>query len=348
MDTEAIERLRADVQRNCDVSDARHGREYGLCSYLMKMREYYRWEKGLTFSAPLAKDAVGEWLTRRESLWADLGEAEFEPVRVAGRAYDPFDTAAVNRGLQGSGLVYSGGLGHGGRPHFFLGELERRDEENACSVFVSGRELARDLAAPPAMSQGGTIVVRRESLRRMLWEKLEGWQWRRPDNALGRAFGCYAFDTDLQGSLDRMAEDELELVLLHERGEVAAGRWLGDRWNDMLLDLAGTPAELAARAVRDHLADCLCTLPGLATTGRDSSVHFYRGNLTGFRELLFPAFAEAYGAWLEDGSPAHLERVAKAGEAHWKGMAGEVLDLHGERGAEAAPAIAELSKARRL
>ena len=37
------------VQRNCDISDARHAGEYGLCTFLLKMREYYRWENELPF-----------------------------------------------------------------------------------------------------------------------------------------------------------------------------------------------------------------------------------------------------------------------------------------------------------
>lgn len=35
------------VQYNCHISDARHGADYSLCIYLMKMREYYRWEQRL-------------------------------------------------------------------------------------------------------------------------------------------------------------------------------------------------------------------------------------------------------------------------------------------------------------
>ena len=348
MNGQEIDRIRADVQRNCHVSDARHGGEYGLCSYLMKMREYYRWEKGLTFSAALPKEAVGEWLTEREKLWADLGDAEFEPVVIGGREYDPFDSASINRTLLEQGLVYSGGLGHGGKPHFFLGELERAAEESACSVLVSGRELARDLAAPPAMSQGGTIVVRRESLRRVLWEKLESWRWRRPDNALSRAFACYDFEADLHGALDRMADDELELVLLHEQGEVIAGEWLGDGWNAMLTDLEGSPAELVARAVRDHIADCVLTLPRLVDSGRRSSIHFYLGNLQGFRELLFPSLKAGYEAWIREASLARLERVAREGERHWKGVAEEMLRMHGELGARAGAGIMTLSEACRL
>ena len=314
----------------------------------MKMREFYRWEKGLAFSASLAKEAVGEWLTERESLWADLGDADFEPLAIEGREYDPFDSAAINRHLSGEGLVYSGGLGHGGKPHFFLGELERHADEGACSVFVSGRELARDLAAPPAMSQGGTIVVRRESLRRMLWEKLESWQWKRPENALSRAFGCYDFESDLQGSLDRMAEDELELVLLHERGEVIAGEWLGDDWDSMLIDLVGTPAELVARAVRDHIADSLSTLPKLTGMNRHSSIHFFIGNLNGFREALFPSLKAEYAAWVEGRSLKPLNGAAEQGEAHWKSVAREMMALHTERGADSVSEIMGLSESRRL
>ena len=41
------------VQRNCDVVDARYGGDYGMCTYLLKMRELYRWEQGLPLGAPL-------------------------------------------------------------------------------------------------------------------------------------------------------------------------------------------------------------------------------------------------------------------------------------------------------
>jgi hypothetical protein len=30
------------VQRNCDISDARHAGDYRICTFLLKMREYYR------------------------------------------------------------------------------------------------------------------------------------------------------------------------------------------------------------------------------------------------------------------------------------------------------------------
>ncbi|HSP01523.1 MAG TPA: hypothetical protein VLN90_08695, partial [Thioalkalivibrio sp.] len=35
--------LRQSVQRNCDIADARHAGNDTLCTYLLKMREFYRW-----------------------------------------------------------------------------------------------------------------------------------------------------------------------------------------------------------------------------------------------------------------------------------------------------------------
>jgi hypothetical protein len=51
------------VQRNCDIADAQFAGNYSLCTYLLKMREFYRWERGLPFSAALDRQAVGDWVS---------------------------------------------------------------------------------------------------------------------------------------------------------------------------------------------------------------------------------------------------------------------------------------------
>lgn len=345
MNQQQVQALTATVQRNCDISDARHGGDYSLCVYLMKMREYYRWEKRLPFGAALEKDSVGDWLAAREQLWERIAEEDLGPIEIAGRRYDPFDAEAINAALGPEGLVYSSGLGNQAKPHFFLGELERRDDNGGCSVYVAAGEYARDLTAPPAMSRGTSIFLRRESLRRMLWEKLESWRWSRPDNALGRAFACYDFDADLEGSLDAMADREIDNALLHEQGEVQAGERLGDGdWNAMLLDLGQTPAELMARAVRDHLADSLVTLPHLlerlgADGEQRAALHFYIGNLTHLRKSLFPSLGTAYEQWRAHRDPGPLAAAAERGRDHWEALGREMLALHRARGAEAAGPI---------
>ncbi len=329
MTPEQLASLTESVQYNCDVSDARHGGDYSLCVYLMKMREYYRWEHKLPYGARLGKDAVGDWLAAREERWESLEAADLRPLSIAGRDYDPFDTDAVNTRLADDGLVYSSGLGNGAKPHFFLGRLQQRVSRGGYTVYVADGEFARDLTAPPAMTRGNSIFLRRESLRRMLWERLESWRWNRPDNALGRAFACYDFDGDLEGSLDAMTDRELDNAMLHEQGEVEAGRLLDDAaWNAMLADLIGTPAELAARAVRDHLADALVTLPRLAAQGDVPALHFYVGNLNNMRKHLFPSLAEAYDAWHESGGTEPLARLATQGRSHWLALGRDLLARH--------------------
>ena len=344
MEKMAIEEICASVQMNCYISDARYGSEYGLCTYLMKMREYFRWERGLGYTGAIDKDEVGDWLSERENLWKGLEDREYGSIKLDDDEFDPFNSELINAVLNPYGLVYSGGIGRFGRPHFFLGELERRVDYPGYSLMVSGRELARDLTAPPAMTRNRVIYLRREALRQMLWEKLESWRWHRPDNPLGRAFSCYEFDLDLEGSLDRMTEDELGQVLLHEQGECLAGDWLGEEWNLMLADLSHTPAELAARAVRDHLADCWVTLPETIESARNSSLHFLVGNLNAMRKTLYPGLRHAYDRWVEDADNSQLKSVTEEGLDHWKTVAREMLELHAKKGRDAASSIAKLAE----
>jgi hypothetical protein len=313
------------VQRNCHISDARHGGDYGLCTYLLKMREFYRWENGLDYSAALANESVGEWLTAREALWESLSEDEFTPLPFRDMEFDPFDVERINRELEPLGLVYSAGYGAKNKPLFFLGHLERREDPGGVRVWVAGRELARDLMAPAAMSQGDRIYIRQESFRRLLWEKLENWRWHKPDNALGRAFSYYDFEDNLELALDRMLEKELDAVLLHEQGEHLAGLELGASWNGLLSDLGHSPAELMARAIRDHWADCRVTLPTLLQREDAASIHFYVGGLNGMRKELFPRLTSAYAQWHESGDWGLLYRCVEAGERHWAALAKQLL-----------------------
>jgi hypothetical protein len=342
MKEQTIRELARSVQQNCHISDARHGADYSLCVYLMKMREYFRWEMKLPLGAALGKEQVETWLQAREELWEQLVDAQMGSIEIEGAHFDPFDADGINERLEPHGLVYSAGLGNNAKPHFVLGDLERRTRAGSCDVLVVAAERARDLTAPPAMSLDHNIFVRRESLRRMLWEKLEGWRWSRAENALGRAFACYDFEHALDSSLDTMTDREIDVVLLHEEGEHAAGTRLGTAWERMLMDLVDTPAELMARAVRDHLADCLVTLPALVEQGANASLHFFLGNLTNMRKEIFPGLDRAYAQWLASGDREPLGVIAEAGRSHWDRLARAMIDLHRENGEQAPKRIREL------
>jgi len=333
--------LTATVQKNCHISDAQFAGDYTLCVFLLKMREFYRWEHHLPFTGALPRDEVGRWMQERERMWETLESSAFESVRLTDRSVDPFDSESINRTLVPLGYVYSAGYGRFGKPHFFLGRLHEARERDGVTVYISSCEYARDLVAPPAMTLGNNVFLRQESLRRVLWERVEEWQMHRKNEAMRRAIGGYGFDADIESALDRMTAAETESVILHELGEARAEQLLGPEWPQMLGSLARTKAEVFARAVRDLLADCLATLPGLIDRHNEPALHFYFASLTDLRRHLFPEAATAYEAWTQ-GDRHALVRLVESGRNRWLETAHAVLDLYRRHGPQAGAQIETL------
>jgi hypothetical protein len=334
-----ISGLLADVQHNCHISDALHARNYSLCIYLLKMREFYRWEQGLPFRAPLPKEPLGVWLNEREALWEQLESSSFAPLQLhIGEAHSPFENRTINQQLEQAGLVYSGGY-VGAKPHFFLGELERVERRRGTTIYISGHELARELTAPPAMSLDNTIYLRRESLRRMIWEKLEEWGWSDPDRAIARSAAYYDFKGHFDSALDTMTSDELDTLLQHELGEIEIGEELGAQWEEMLSLLPRSRAEYQLRAIRDHWVDCQYTLPSLLEEGRESSLHFFMANFTALRREIFPELELAYRQWLSGNGTQRMKEVLLAGAERWRNEAEYALTLFRQYGEETKPIL---------
>lgn len=324
------------VQRNCHIADARHAREMTLCNYLLEMRGFYRWEHAVPLAQALPRHELGSWISEREALWDELQVDSLELLRVGGQSYDAFDVDAVNAALVPQGLVYGGGYGRFGKPHFFLAQLERHERRQGLRLFVSGCEFARDISAPPATLLKGAVYLRRDALRRWLWEKAEVWGVRKADGALNSALECYGFAADAEAGFERMVEREAETLILHELGEAMAEPLLGPAWQDLIASFTGRRAEIVARAVRDNLADCLSTLPRLIESNAVCSIHFHFANFEGMRGALFPLLAQAYRRWRETGNLESLREAARTGSAHWHDAARSLLRLH-----QSDPAAAE-------
>lgn len=316
------------VQTNCYINDARHAQDMTMCTYLLEMRQFYRWEHSLPYSQRLPKDDLGSWLTEREALWEGLEDQGYRPVPVASGLRDPFEADKINADLVPEGYVYGGGLGRFHRPHFFLAKLYRNEERQGFTVLTADCEYARDLIAPPAAMLNRTIYLRREAVQDFLWSKVEEWGWKRQDNALGRALAFYDFENDPDGSLERMTDAEGEAMILHELGEGLAGDLLGEaRWQEILAGCTRHKPEIVARAVRDHLADCLTTLPTLLERGMDSGIHFYFGNFSGMRAKLFPLAYQAYREGVESGDWRRLGDAVHRGREHWERVARRIVQV---------------------
>lgn len=328
------------VRQNCHISDARFAGDLTLCTFLLKMRELYRWEQSIPLTHDLVRSAVGDWMNARGRLWDGLETAPYQPIPLPGGAADPFDSARIDAELLPRGYVYSGGYGRGCKPHFFLGESIRREQRHGFDIHISGRELARDLEAPPGMYLDRRVFVRTEALRRWLWERYEEWRWNKKNEALGRAVAAYPFADAPEAALDAMTATELESVVLHELGEARVGAELGQAWEALLAETLGGRAEIMVRAVRDLHADCLSSLPGLVERGDPAAIHFYFANFVGMRRKLAPELFAAYARWLDTADMRGLADAASAGLVRWRDTAHELLVLHAALG-DAAPAEIE-------
>ncbi len=332
------------VQTNCHIADARHAADLSLCTFLLQMREFYRWEKGLPLGAALSRDAVGQWLARREAQWAELEDSDFVRLPAAGgETFDPFDVAGLNARLQPRGLVYGAGLVGPQRPVFFIAELDSLQRlEEGITLQVCGREFARSLLAPPAALQGDGIVLRRESMARWLWEKFEALGLKKLDGPFRAVSRAYGLEEDFHAALPRLLDEQSHTLVLHEVGEHRAGRWLEPGWAVMRLALHERRAELLVRAVRDHIADFTHTLPTLLADGSAASIHFWFAGFDGLRRQLFPSLVDAYKAWCAGDAGQALQGDIGRGALHFTRLAEQVLALHARHGAQAGRHIESL------
>ena len=298
-----------------------------MCIYLLKMREYFRWEKGYSFAATLDQSELGDWLCRREATWESIRNQSFQPLYIGGRAFDPFDTDAINCDLLPYGYIYSGGIGAKSIPHFFIAEYESQSSYKEYQVLVSAKEYARDVTAPPGMSLAKTIFIRKESLKRMIWEKLNEWYWQRPRNAMAVALSYYDFDNNLEAALEQMTAVETETVLLHEIGELEAHRCLREDWHRILERSNASKLGLLVRAMKDNLADSIALLPALVSQRKSASIHFYIANMSAMRKALFPELIKVYEDWMQYKDFSILESLLLPAEQHWQETARDLLEL---------------------
>lgn len=329
MDETAVARLVAAVQRNCDLADAHHAREKSLCTYLLGMREFFRWSEHLPLGASLDKGDLRRWITERERGWDERREkdnAEFESLPVNG-GLDPFDEAGANQRLAAHGLVYGAGIGLFGAPTFFLGTRQSEEYRSGATLLVADRELARGMTAAPATSRGGTIIVRVDALRRWLWTRAEAAQRNDRERTFATVLDAYDVGDGTAVAVERMARGEVETLVLHELGELRAGQLLGGQWESMLEAVGDPRTELTLRAVRDLLADCLVTLPELMAREARASLLFWFATFDGLRRALAPDLAGAYCNESSRVDVSALQKSVQSGREYWLAAADDLCSL---------------------
>ncbi len=329
----ALDRLVQQIQRNCDISDAQHSGIFSICGLALRLRDLFKWERGLEPWEEGDPTAVLEWIGVREAYWETLVGSEPGELAVEGRSVDPFDTATVNAALAPHRLYYGAGYARGLKPTFFLAAIEKEQDIEGCRVYRLGQERCRDLLTLPALSQNGTILLRRRSAGSLLWDQIvyAAPSAQRSLDAALRACGIAdRRPSELRRQWDDLLRVQEEIHLHHELGEVHESGFRSECWREIIGAFPSTRIELLARHVKDLLADThpLGPLCHLARTRNAAGLNLYLVFADRLTRNLFPALAPAADELLRTGDWAALERAVAAGRAAARQYADTIVSVY--------------------
>jgi hypothetical protein len=310
--------LSRQVLENCAISDARFAGHYSICGLALRLRDLYKWEKGLEPWVEEDPPVLLEWIGGKQEEWEGLVERDFAALTVSGTAYDPFDVSGINGVLEGEGLFYGAGYVHSLKPSFFLARLEEVRQVDGYPVYVLGRELARDLVTVPALSQEERVFVRREAAKLFLWNQIFFIRKSGRD-ALAVAMKACGLDKetlkDAGATVTALAAAEMESYIHHELGEIRETTFDRQVWRDLIAAFPHTPLELLARTVKDMLADTNehGRLHYIAREKKTASLALYVAFLDGLRQELFPDLKEAFRELVQTGNWRVVEEARDRG-----------------------------------
>ncbi len=324
------------VKRNCDVSDARFGRQYSMCGLLLRLRNLYKSEHGVPPWEEPDSGPMLEWVAAREQSWEDLEAEDLLPLRIDGLELDPFDVETVNDRLAPAGYAYAAGYGPFLKPTFVLGELLSRRQRHGLDCLVIGRELARDLSFAPAMRQGEVIIGRSGAMRFFFWDRVS-----EPSGSTARymAAGLRYCGLDLAeirrrpaehaGAVDEVCTAEVETYLAHEQGEARDDTLDLTAWQQAIADHAATEIELLARTLKDLLADThdQGLLAHVRDAERPASLLFYLAFVPMLHRLLLPEVVAAGERFVTRPDWGELTRARDEARPRIVGLARQLFDL---------------------
>lgn len=294
-----MDKLIKTVKLNCHISDANYWGYFSICGLLIRLRDLYRAEKGLKPWHSIPKEDISLWISERESLWKELEGKGFNPLPVDDKVYDPFDVDSINARINSSGYVYGGGYGLYSKPTFFIAEIDSIKEIGDYRIYISKKELARDLFVSSAMLQGRCIFIRLDPLKGLLWEKFISLKSRKKPH-IEKAFLKFGLnpsilsdmnDEGLENLLEEMALEYSDMLLYHEIAEAIEDI---PEWKEIIITLKDKKMELILRALKDLIADTSDYGPikwSLEKNDLDS-LRLYIDFMEGYRAILYPSILE--------------------------------------------------------
>lgn len=327
-----LQHITAQVQHNCTISDSRYAGLYSVCGLALRLRDQYKWEKGLDPWVEKEPSEVLDWIGRKEEAWEVLSDRPFNNLLVFGNTYDPFDTRALNRVLHRHGIYYGAGFGPRLKPTFFLSDIENETRINGFSVITLGQERARDLFAAPALTQNGSIIIRKKTAQAILWDQI-AYVKKSGRQALQYALKHYGLDKNdqaaLQPNLPKLTQEMMGTYLYHETGEISEKVFDREVWREIIGTYPQSPTELFARAIKDLLADTgeKGTLNYIVSNKKSAALGFYIAFQAGVSTVLFPEVVSAFNAFLEEENWDVIDEATVAGYEKACRLAVQITEL---------------------
>jgi len=306
------------VLQNCEISDARHAGLYSICGLALRLRDLYKWEKGLDPWEEKESAEILDWIGNKEQKWEQVLETEYRDLCIQDHDYAPFDTKTINTILEPHGLFYGAGYAHSLKPTFFLAAIEDKKNVRHFPVYTLGRELARDLLTIPALTQDCAILWRKESARMFLWDQML-YIKKSGRQALGFALEhCGLKDQHpetLRRNLATILAAQKETYIYHELGEIMDTVFDPDIWREIIAAYPHTPVELLARTLKDVLADANehGPLRFFIRNRKAASVGLYVAFIDGLAKVLFAELISAFQEFAQCPNWKIIEGAVEAG-----------------------------------
>lgn len=312
------EAIAGQVLQNCTISDSQYAGIYSICGLALRLRDLFKWEKELDPWTEKDSSEVLEWIGEKEQKWDILAQKQLNNIEILSCKFNPFDTKGINTALAGQGLFYGAGYALSLKPTFVLADLEEKRAIDGFTVYILGRELARDLFTVPALTQDDQVVIRRETARFHLWDHIF-YIKESGRRALRFALEHYGLTEQHPGALHRhlarISAAETETYIYHELGEIRDTVFDRDIWREIIAAFPRTPVELLTRTVKDLLADTneYGRFQHITLNGKTASLALYVAFLEGLTKVLFPEIIEAFQEFMETNNWQVIEQAVSAG-----------------------------------
>ena len=313
-----IKTIKDQVLLNCNISDSNYAGLFSVCGLALRLRDLYKWEKGLPPWIEKDTTQILDWIGNKEQSWDRITEKEYRAIQLNNVSYDPFDTASINDILEPEGIFYGAGYGRRLKPTFFLATIKKKKTIKGCSVYILGRELARDLFTVPAFVQDDSIVIRTHAAQAFLWDRIL-YVNKSGKRALAIALNDYGLNynklQDLKPHLKNISDVETEVFIHHELGEIQDKDFDRQTWREIIAAYPHTPIELLARTIKDLLADTNehGTFRHIIREHKLSSLAFYVAFMESLPKKVFPLLAEAFEDFIKTRDWSVIEAAVSAG-----------------------------------